>query len=350
MATIRIKRGLQEAVDRLALAQGELALALDTGNVYVGAQTGNIHLNPKGGTAEEAERLSTERKFSASGDVTAPAVAFDGSANVELVMTLADLAGLSAGTYTKVTVDGKGRVTGGSTLAVEDLPELPVEKVNGLGAAALLDTGKEAGKIPVLEAGGKLPAALLPDLSGTYVQSGTTVNGKALTEDVILTAEDVGAVAAEEKGVAGGVATLDENGRVPSAQLPSFVDDVREFETRAEFPEAGESGVIYIAKDTNLTYRWSGSLYVEISPSLALGETDATAFPGDKGKAAYDHSQITQGNPHGVGYQDVGAAPAGHVEQQASGQQLGHVKLGTGFTVNAEGSLELDSVDGGTFE
>ena len=222
--------------------------------------------------------------------------------------------------------------------------------MNGLGAAALLDTGKEAGKIPVLEAGGKLPAALLPDLSGTYVQSGTTVNGKALTEDVILTAEDVGAVAAEEKGVAGGVATLDENGRVPSAQLPSFVDDVREFETRAEFPEAGESGVIYIAKDTNLTYRWSGSLYVEISPSLALGETDATAFPGDKGKAAYDHSQITQGNPHGVGYQDVGAAPAGHVEQQASGQQLGHVKLGTGFTVNAEGSLELDSVDGGTFE
>lgn len=310
MATIRIKRGLQEAVDRLALAQGELAVALDTGNVYVGAQSGNIHLNPKGGTAEEAARLSTERKFSASGDVTAPAVAFDGSANVELVMTLADLAGLSTGTYTKVTVDGKGRVTGGGALEAGDLP----------------------------------------DLSGAYVQAGTTVNGKALTGPITLTAEDLGAVAAGEKGASGGVATLDETGRVPSAQLPGFVDDVREFDTRAEFPEAGESGVIYIAKDTNLTYRWSGSLYVEISPSLALGETDSTAFPGDLGKAAYDHSQVTQGNPHGVGFQDVGAAPADHVEQQASAQQLGHVKLGAGFGVNAEGALELSTIDGGTFE
>lgn len=94
--------------------------------------------------------------------------------------------------------------------------------------------------------------------------------------------------------------------------LPSYVDDVVEFENRAAFPEEGEDGKIYVAEDTNLTYRWSGTKYVEISPSLALGETSSTAYPGDKGKAAYDHSQIKTGNPHGTTAADVGAAPAAH--------------------------------------
>jgi hypothetical protein len=77
---------------------------------------------------------------------------------------------------------------------------------------------------------------------------------------------------------------------VPAAQLPAFVDDVLEFANRAAFPETGESGKIYVALDTNLTYRWSGSTYVEISQSLALGETETTAYRGDRGKIAYDHA------------------------------------------------------------
>lgn len=93
------------------------------------------------------------------------------------------------------------------------------------------------------------------------------------------------------KGVANGVASLDETGKVPTAQLPSYVDDVLEFDNKTAFPTSGESGKIYVAKDTNKTFRWSGTAYVEISASLALGETSATAFPGDKGKKAYDHSQ-----------------------------------------------------------
>ena len=59
-------------------------------------------------------------------------------------------------------------------------------------------------------------------------------------------------------------------GKVPAAQLPSYVDDVIEFDALADFPEAGERGKIYVALDTNLTYRWSGSAYVEISPSPDL--------------------------------------------------------------------------------
>lgn len=88
-----------------------------------------------------------------------------------------------------------------------------------------------------------------------------------------------------EMGVANGVATLNESGLVPSSQLPSYVDDVLEYNTLSAFPQVGEDGKIYVAEDTNLTYRWSGSQYIEISKSLALGETSSTAYAGDKGKA-----------------------------------------------------------------
>ncbi len=95
------------------------------------------------------------------------------------------------------------------------------------------------------------------------------------------------------KGAANGVAELDSNGKVPSSQLPSYVDDVLEYDSQSTFPTTGETGKIYVAKDTNKTYRWSGTAYVEISPSLALGETSSTAYRGDRGKTAYDHSQST---------------------------------------------------------
>jgi len=123
-------------------------------------------------------------------------------------------------------------------------------------------------------------------------RGGTNLFGTFLTTDL--------------KGANNGLAELDSNGKVPSSQLPSYVDDVEEYANLAGFPVTGESGKIYIALDTNLTYRWGGSTYVEISPSLALGETSASAYRGDRGKTAYDHSQLTSGNPHGVTKSDVG--------------------------------------------
>lgn len=90
------------------------------------------------------------------------------------------------------------------------------------------------------------------------------------------------------KGQPGGLAELDSTGKVPAAQLPSYVDDVLEYSTKAQFPQTGETGKIYVSKDTNLTYRWTGTQYLEISQSLALGETPSTAYPGDKGKANRD--------------------------------------------------------------
>ena len=91
-----------------------------------------------------------------------------------------------------------------------------------------------------------------------------------------------------EMGVANGVATLDSDGKVPSNQLPSYVDDVIEVENYEALPGTGETGKIYVDISTNKTYRWSGSIYVNIGSSLSLGETSSTAYAGDKGKAVTD--------------------------------------------------------------
>ncbi len=111
------------------------------------------------------------------------------------------------------------------------------------------------------------------------------------------------------KGQAEGLATLNEAGKIPESQLPSYVDDVVEAATQSALPTTGESGKIYVATDTNLTYRWSGTGYVEISPSIALGETASTAYAGDKGKTVTDalaaHKADTS-NPHSVTKIQVG--------------------------------------------
>lgn len=124
---------------------------------------------------------------------------------------------------------------------------------------------------------------------------GHVVLGSALTKsDIGLgNVTNDSQVKRSEMGVASGVATLDSSGKVPSSQLPSYVDDVLEYSTLSAFPATGESGKIYIAQDTNKTYRWSGTAYVVISETLALGETSSTAYYGDKGKTAYEHSQAT---------------------------------------------------------
>ena len=94
-------------------------------------------------------------------------------------------------------------------------------------------------------------------------------------------------------GAANGVASLDAGGRIPASQIPGGFDNIDEYDSLADFPETGEEGKIYVTRDTNLTYRWTGTQYVEISPSLALGETATTAYRGDRGKAAYEHSQVS---------------------------------------------------------
>lgn len=80
-------------------------------------------------------------------------------------------------------------------------------------------------------------------------------------------------------------------GTVPTSALPSYVDDVLEYTAKANFPTTGEEGKIYVDKTTNLTWRWGGSAYVEISPSLAIGTTASTAAKGN-----HTHTVTATGN------------------------------------------------------
>lgn len=92
-------------------------------------------------------------------------------------------------------------------------------------------------------------------------------------------------------GSAGGLATLDGSGKVPSAQLPSYVDDVLEFADLASFPLVGEQGIIYVAIDTNKTYRWSGTAYIEISSG-----GDVLSVNGQTGVVVLDNTDIGLSN------------------------------------------------------
>lgn len=102
------------------------------------------------------------------------------------------------------------------------------------------------------------PFAKTEDVKKTFATKEEVVAGK-----LDYTPEDV-----SNKGKAGGYASLGDDGKVPSSQLPSYVDDVLEFASKSTFPSLGEKGKIYVDLATENIYRWSGSTYTEISPSL----------------------------------------------------------------------------------
>jgi hypothetical protein len=142
------------------------------------------------------------------------------------------------------------------------------------------------------------------------------------------TASEVGAIATSLKGANNGVAELDANGKVPSSQLPSYMDDVLEYAGQESFPTTGQSGIVYVDTLTNQTYRWSGTEYVIIGNSLALGETSSTAYRGDRGKIAYDHSQSTH-------------APTTSKSAASGGTDLSLVTTGEKYTWNNKTSLTI---------
>lgn len=152
---------------------------------------------------------------------------------------------------------------------------------------------------------GGTAAKATADANGNNIANTYATKTALSSEESARKAADALLIPLSQKGVAGGVATLDDGGKVPAAQLPSFVDDILEYDSLSDFPEEGESGKIYVATDTNRQYRWSGTQYTEISKSLALGETSSTAYRGDRGKAAYDHIS-NKSNPHGVTKSQVG--------------------------------------------
>ena len=171
--TIQLKRGSSANLGSLALAPGEPAVALDTMKMLVGDSNGKpVVINPDAtGKADTADKLTTARTISLSGDVTGSAN-FDGSANAPVTATLAN-SGVTAGTYPKVTVDAKGRVTGGSNLTATDIPAITTAKLSDAGTLEKTANKAAANGYASLDANGKVPLAQISDtIIGQMVHAG----------------------------------------------------------------------------------------------------------------------------------------------------------------------------------
>lgn len=267
---------------------------------------------------------------------------------------------------------GDVTITGGVVSVNDDNHNHVIGNVDGLQAA--LDA--------------KAPTAS-PTLTGT--PKAPTATAGTNTTQIATTAFVQSAIGGLKKGLPGGVASLDSSGKVPAAQLPGFVDDMLEFagtvsgvtveanftlnagavvvfnKTTGSFvakaTQAGkvtyhtdwgnldgypdseqysdewvvlngnhygrkaEAGKIYVDVLSNKTYRWSGSGLTEISASLALGETSSTAYPGDKGKAAYAHA-MAKGNGFGTNLWKFATNAEGHVISAALVTKEDITKLG----------------------
>lgn len=119
------------------------------------------------------------------------------------------------------------------------------------------------------------------------------------------------AIQTSEKGAANGVAPLDASSKIEAQYLPSYVDDVEEYANQAAFPGTGETGKIYVALDTNKTYRWSGSAYVEISPSevnSVAGKTGIVTLDADDVSETAGKKWLTAAEQTKLGYLTVTGA------------------------------------------
>lgn len=141
------------------------------------------------------------------------------------------------------------------------------------------------------------------------------------------TASEVGAAASSHKHSASDITSVNASaitGTISSANLPSYVDDIVEgylsdgkfYTTNSSGTYSGEitgeTGKIYTDLSTNKIYRWSGSAYIVISDTLALGETSSTAYRGDRGATAYNHA-AAKGSAFSNGLYKITTNAQGHV-------------------------------------
>ena len=160
--------------------------------------------------------------------------------------------------------------------------------------------------------------------------AGKTISAVSQTNgQVSVSFQDINILSSQisDKGTANCVATLDANGHVPSSQLPSYVDDVLEYANASLFPATGENGKIYVDLSANVSYRWGGSTYVKIASDLGLGETEATAYRGDHGKAAYDHA-TAKGSAFSSGLYKITTNAEGHVTAASAVEKSDITELG----------------------
>lgn len=334
-------------------------------NIY-----GKLHNNTTEGIIADAEQIYDNTQSQKQSEINKKAVA--------------------AGDY---TINGK-KISGNPTLAKGDV---------GLGN---VDNTSDANK-PISTAtqaalDKKAPLSS-PALTGT--PTAPTASAGTNNTQIATTGFVQSAISSLKKGQAGGVATLDTSGKIPSSQLPGYVDDMLEFAGTVSIAEgdiqktslgggiakkvaynsttktfvasssasgdtysnnwadadtyreassygtvgangaAPATGKIYVDTTNGQTYRWSGSALVAISQSLALGETSSTAYPGDKGKAAYTHAVTNKGNAFASGLYKITTNAEGHVTAATAVTKTDITNLGIPST-NTTYSKATTSADG----
>ena len=317
---------------------GIMAAAVDTGNRAQGVAAFAVNFEPGGQTPLDARLLVPTKADLVNAKTYAGKNYYKGMMVVvedtQEVYVLKDVSKVSSSDYS-----GWKRVDAGAAA------KTPVENsLSSTSATSALSAamGKKLQDEKLSKTEASNTYATKSELSS---HTGNKNNPHGVTKDQVglSNVTNDAQVKRSEMGKAGGVATLDSVGKVPSAQLPSYVDDVlevRDFVGRkANIPTSGltvgwlyyvtgekkiyratsatavdggstpETGKIYVTADDNKTYRWSGSDLVEISKSIGLGETAGTAYDGKKGadlKKAYDAHAGNENNPHGVTKAQVG--------------------------------------------
>ncbi|MEI6090173.1 MAG: hypothetical protein WCR42_06965 [bacterium] len=159
--------------------------------------------------------------------------------------------------------------------------------------------------------------------------------------------------------VPNGVATLGADGKVPASQLntPPAIVSVADY-TALTAINPGANNTIYVTQDLGKLYIWTGvaNNYAEIATGLVLGETISTAYRGDRGKIAYDHSMThgpgatgtladsTAGNPHRMIKADLGLGLVDNVSINAWQGSTNIRTLGTPITTGTwQASIVADA-------
>ena len=306
MAKVRFVKDTEAKINDAPVADGTIYVSSDTGNMYVDnsderSQIGIGYTLSKSGSTITL----TGEDGSTSSVVDADSTYSDATTSTSGLMSAAD----------KQKLDGIP--AGGSQYT---LPVATYETLGGVRVRTTVDTNYVTGNsdrlmaVVATDSSTPKPGLLcFPTSDDFNVSRGildiSSISGSKIQNNS-LSSDKIEGTIPDSK-----LQAINANkitGTIPQSILPSYVDDVLEYANKSSFPGTGEAGKIYVDLSTDLTYRWGGSSYVEISPSLALGTTASTAFRGDYGNTAYQHA-LASGSAFANGLYKITTNDQGHV-------------------------------------
>lgn len=237
-----------------------------TGNITSTSFTGTLL-----GESDSAKKITTPVTIGISGDMIGSA-SFDGSSDINIV---ASINGTSHTHTISSITDFPTNISASELIALDGISSNIQEQINSkentitgaITSALVRDFAPNA--IVVTDTSGKLT-----EFNGITISELGTLHGTVSDIQLQLDTKET----IDSKGIAGGYAGLDGTGKVPTSNLPAYIDEVLEYATLSLFPTPGIPGKIYVAIDTNQTYRWSGSVYAHITSGAVDTVNGKTGF------------------------------------------------------------------------